>query len=104
MRYQGDFCPGDDIELEFYMTDDTRKIEAHGIIIYANENCFTDIKSTGVLFVDISEINQKRIDNAREISNKLFEIFSQNAANRASREQKILEEQKDAGMITQEQY
>lgn len=51
-----------------------------------------------------AEFNQKRLDQAQEVSNKLFEIFSQNAANRAAREQKVLEEQKDAGMITQEQY
>ena len=51
-----------------------------------------------------AEFNQKRLDQAQEVSNKLFEIFSQNAANRAAREEKVLEEQKDAGMITQEQY
>jgi TP901 family phage tail tape measure protein len=50
------------------------------------------------------EFNQNRLNNAKAISSKLFEIFSQNAENRAAREQKVLEEQKDAGMITQEQY
>jgi TP901 family phage tail tape measure protein len=50
------------------------------------------------------EFNQMRLDQAKQTSDMLFQIFSQNAANRAARESKVLEEQKDAGLITQEQY
>ena len=50
------------------------------------------------------DFNQMRLDQAKQTSDMLFQIFSQNAANRAARESKVLEEQKDAGLITQEQY
>ena len=50
------------------------------------------------------EFNQMRLDQAKQTSDVLFQIFSQNAANRAARESKVLEEQKDAGLITQQQY
>ena len=50
------------------------------------------------------EFNQMRLDQAKQTSDMLFQIFSQNAANRAARESKVLEEQKDAGLITQQQY
>ena len=50
------------------------------------------------------EFNQMRLDQAKQTSDMLFQIFSQNASNRAARESKVLEEQKDAGLITQQQY
>jgi len=63
LNFKGKLCSGDVIDLEFCLPDDTRKIEASGIITYVAENRFKDINSAGVLFKNINEIDQKRIYN-----------------------------------------
>jgi ubiquinone/menaquinone biosynthesis C-methylase UbiE len=63
LSFRGDLCLKDKIDLEFWLPDDSRKIETTGIISYVIKNCFKGINSAGVLFTDISEIDQKRIYN-----------------------------------------
>jgi ubiquinone/menaquinone biosynthesis C-methylase UbiE len=63
LNFKGELCSGDKIDLEFWLPDNTRKIEACGIISYVIRNCFKGINSAGVLFADINEINQKKIYN-----------------------------------------
>jgi hypothetical protein len=60
LNFKGELCSGDKIDLEFWLPDNPRKIEACGIISYVIRNCFKGINSAGVLFADISEINQKK--------------------------------------------
>ena len=50
------------------------------------------------------EFNQTRLSQAKQTSDMLFQMFNQNAANRTQRETKDLEEKKDAGLISQQQY
>jgi hypothetical protein len=63
LNFKGELCSNDKIDLEFWLSDDTRKIEATGIISYVIKNCFNGINCAGVLFTDINEIDQKRIYN-----------------------------------------
>ncbi|EMS80825.1 tRNA-specific adenosine deaminase TadA [Desulfotignum phosphitoxidans DSM 13687] len=63
LSFRGDLCLKDKIDLEFWLPDDSRKIETTGIISYVIKNCFKGINSAGVLFADINEIDQKRIYN-----------------------------------------
>ena len=50
------------------------------------------------------QFNETRLSQAKQTSDMLFQIFNQNAANRTQRETKELEERKDAGLISQEEY
>ena len=50
------------------------------------------------------EDGNRVLSQAKETADMLFQIFNQNAANRTKRETKELEEKKDAGLISQEQY
>ena len=50
------------------------------------------------------QFNETRLSQAKQTSDMLFQIFNQNGANRTQRETKRLEEQKDAGLISQQQY
>jgi ubiquinone/menaquinone biosynthesis C-methylase UbiE len=63
LNFKGELCSSDKIDLEFWLPDSSRKIEATGIISYVIKNCFKGINSAGVLFTDINEIDQKRIYN-----------------------------------------
>ncbi|MEN8211641.1 MAG: PilZ domain-containing protein, partial [Thermodesulfobacteriota bacterium] len=63
LNFKGDLCSNDRIDLEFYLPNDTRKLESSGIITYVSQNCFKDINSAGVVFTNINEIDQKRIYN-----------------------------------------
>ncbi|MDA3791259.1 MAG: PilZ domain-containing protein [Desulfobacula sp.] len=101
LKFQGDLCPGDDIDLEFYLPDDTRKIETNGIITYVNENCFKDIKSAGVLFADISEINQKRIYNfiVRTTSSSTLKAQQETIAKKRTSGQYEITKQKEKNTI-----
>ena len=63
LNFKGELCSSDRMDLEFYLPDDTRKIEASGIITHVIRNCFKGINSAGVVFNNINEIDQKRIYN-----------------------------------------
>ncbi len=63
LSYKGNLRSSDEINLEFCLPEDKRKIEISGIITYVIENYFNDINSAGLLFSDVAEINQTRICN-----------------------------------------
>jgi TP901 family phage tail tape measure protein len=50
------------------------------------------------------EDGERVLGQAKQTADMLFQIFNQNAANKTKRETKELEEQKDAGLISQEKY
>ena len=50
------------------------------------------------------EDGERVLSQAKQTADMLFQIFNQNAANRTKRETKDLEEKKDSGLISQEEY
>ena len=50
------------------------------------------------------EDGERVLSQAKQTADMLFQIFNQNAANRTKRETKELEEKKDSGLISQQQY
>ncbi len=50
------------------------------------------------------EDGERVLSQAKQTADMLFQIFNQNAANRTKRETKELEEKKDSGLISQEEY
>ncbi len=63
LNFKGELCSNDRIDLEFWLPDSSRSIEATGMISYVIKNCFNGINSAGVLFADINDIDQKKIFN-----------------------------------------
>ncbi|MFO7886024.1 MAG: PilZ domain-containing protein, partial [Desulfobacteraceae bacterium] len=63
LNFKGELCSSDRIDLEFWLPDSSRSIEATGMISYVIKNCFNGINSAGVLFTDINDIDQKKIFN-----------------------------------------
>ena len=55
-------------------------------------------------FKQQEEKGKQRLQMFQEFSNSIFTIIGNNAQRRAEREAKILEERKEAGVITEEQY
>ena len=55
-------------------------------------------------FAQQEEKAKQRLEMFKAFSDSIFSIIGNNAQNRANREAKELEERKDAGIITQEQY
>jgi ubiquinone/menaquinone biosynthesis C-methylase UbiE len=63
LNFKGELCSGDKIDLEFRLPDNSRSIEATGMVSYVIKNFFKGINSAGVLFTGINDIDQKRIFN-----------------------------------------
>ncbi|MDZ7667017.1 MAG: methyltransferase domain-containing protein [Desulfotignum sp.] len=63
LNFEGALCSNDRIELEFWLPDSSRSIEASGMISYVIKNAFKGINSAGVLFTEIDDIDQKKIFN-----------------------------------------
>jgi len=55
-------------------------------------------------FEDSKAIKQSQVDLAVQTAEAITSIITQNIDRQASREEKLLEERKDAGLITEEQY
>ena len=70
-----------------------------------------DKKNSDDMIASSKKVTDKKVEDgervlsqAKQTADMLFQIFNQNSANRTKRETKELEEKKDAGLISQEQY